>query len=318
MSTAAQPTVWSTCDQEEAAASLAPAYGRVQVVGEAADPFCMSVARLRSGPVGLRRSRVLGSPSRFRAEDPRVLKVARATAGSVLLEVGRDRIAVGADPVLFPQEPFTSTWEAAELDAVVLEAAAVQDFARDLLDDPGFRLHFTGHAPVPGAETDRWRTAMDRLRREVLWDAEAMGIPLIQEHAFRTAARAVLSCFPSTFSDTPAPQEGQSLPGVVRRARAFIDAHLDEALGVAEIAAAARVSPQGLVLAFRRHLDTTPAGYLRAARLDAAHRDLVAADPSDGTTVETVARRWGFADPARFAEAYRGQHGQGPDAALHR
>ena len=82
MSTAAQPTVWSTCDQEEAAASLAPAYGRVQVVGEAADPFCMSVARLRSGPVGLRRSRVLGYPSRFRAEDPRVLKVARATAGT--------------------------------------------------------------------------------------------------------------------------------------------------------------------------------------------------------------------------------------------
>lgn len=316
--TAAHATVWSTHDPEEAAGSLSPTYGRVVVRGPVADPFSMSVAVVRSGPVGLRCSRVLGAPSRFRAEEPRVLKVGRVVAGSLLLETGGNRIAVGAQPVLFPQESFTSTWDAVELDAVVLDAAAVEGYARDLLDDPGFALRFAGHNPVSDAEAERWRTAIGRLKRDVLGDAEAMDVPLIREHAFRTAARALLSCFHSTFSQTPAPDRCAALPTVVRRARAFIDAHLDEALGVAEIASAARVSPHGLVVAFRRHLGTTPAGYLRAARLDAAHRDLTAADPADGTTVAAVARRWGFSDPAQFAEHFRAQHGRAPDAVLQR
>ncbi|MUN63776.1 helix-turn-helix domain-containing protein [Kocuria sediminis] len=94
------------------------------------------------------------------------------------------------------------------------------------------------------------------------------------------------------------------------------ETHLAEPIGLPEIAAAARLSPRGLQAAFRRHLDTTPTGYLRTARIDAAHTDLLAA--SGAQTVAEVAARWGFAHPGRFAAAYRDHYGETPAETLRR
>ncbi|MBV9820387.1 MAG: helix-turn-helix domain-containing protein [Solirubrobacterales bacterium] len=56
--------------------------------------------------------------------------------------------------------------------------------------------------------------------------------------------------------------------------------------------------------------------YLRRVRLEAAHRELQAADGSDGVTLGAVGRRWGFAKPGRFAGAYRVVDGQPPSRTL--
>lgn len=56
--------------------------------------------------------------------------------------------------------------------------------------------------------------------------------------------------------------------------------------------------------------------YLRGLRLEQAHRDLEAADPVYGDTVSGIARRWGFANPSRFATAYRQAYGVHPSATL--
>ena len=69
-------------------------------------------------------------------------------------------------------------------------------------------------------------------------------------------------------------------------------------------------------IAFRRQLDTTPMAYLRRVRLDRAHEQLRAADPGQGTTVTTVATRWGFASPSRFTADYRAAYGELPSHAL--
>lgn len=58
-------------------------------------------------------------------------------------------------------------------------------------------------------------------------------------------------------------------------------------------------------------------GYLRQGRLDAAHRELLAADPTRGATVTTIAARWGFPYPSRFAATYRRTYGQHPHTTLH-
>ena len=65
----------------------------------------------------------------------------------------------------------------------------------------------------------------------------------------------------------------------------------------------------------RRHLDTTPYGYLRRVRLERAHRDLQAGSPAD-TSVAAVAGRWGFADLGRFAAQYRTAFGRLPSQTL--
>lgn len=77
------------------------------------------------------------------------------------------------------------------------------------------------------------------------------------------------------------------------------------------------MSPRGLQAAFRRELDTTLLRYLREARLDAARRELLAAQLTNQVTVTAVAARWGFTSPGRFATAYRTRYGETPAATLY-
>ena len=50
-------------------------------------------------------------------------------------------------------------------------------------------------------------------------------------------------------------------------------------------------------------------------RLDRAHRDLQAADPSLDT-VMAIAGRWGFSHPGRFSSAYKEAFGTPPSHTL--
>jgi transcriptional regulator GlxA family with amidase domain len=101
----------------------------------------------------------------------------------------------------------------------------------------------------------------------------------------------------------------------VQRAVGFIEANADIDITIADIARAAGVTARAVQLAFRRHLDITPAGYLRRVRLDQAHRELQAADPDHGS-VTAVAYRWGFSSPSRFASYYRRAYGVPPSHTL--
>lgn len=318
MSTSVNRIAWSTHDPQEAAASLAPLYGRVRVEVPAAASLSLSVTMARTGHVGVRRTKISGSTTRLEVEDFKPLKVGRADTGNLLLCAGRTRLLIGKSPVLFPQGTFESVWGDVDLRSVVLDGGAVQDYARNLLDDPGFRLVFSGHAPISDTHADRWTSTMNRLGSEVLECEETMDVPLIRDHVFRSFAHALLSCFPSTFSAHPTSCGGTVLPTAVRRAISFIDDHLGECLGVTEIAAAARLSPHDLVAGFHRHFDMTPAAYVRSARLTVVHHDLMEADPAAGVTVEQIARRWAFVSMTKFANDYCRQYGNVPDATLWR
>ena len=86
-------------------------------------------------------------------------------------------------------------------------------------------------------------------------------------------------------------------------------------LGWRDIAAAVGVTPRSVQYMFRRHLGTTPLEYLRRLRLDRAHRDLQAADPSVDT-VTAIAGRWGFSHAGRFSIAYKQVYGIKPSRTL--
>ena len=130
-------------------------------------------------------------------------------------------------------------------------------------------------------------------------------------------ASAALSVFPNTMMTSAflAP-EGQLGPATLRRARAYIDAHADQPITVTEIAADAGVSARALQRSFAGHHDTTPMGYLRRVRLERAHRELQAGDPTRGDSVGQIARRWGFAKRSRFADDYRRAYGANPSHTL--
>jgi AraC-like DNA-binding protein len=90
-----------------------------------------------------------------------------------------------------------------------------------------------------------------------------------------TVAATALAVFPNTAMGEPTIEDRRDAHrGTLRRAMAFIEAHADQDISIADIARASNVSTRAVQLAFRRHLDTTPTAYLRRVRLDHAHRDL--------------------------------------------
>jgi AraC-like DNA-binding protein len=115
------------------------------------------------------------------------------------------------------------------------------------------------------------------------------------------------------FSAQPLPA-----PRVVRRVVELIDATPAKAFTVADLALHAGVSERSLHAAFRRQLGMSPMSYVRRRRLEQAHDELLALDPTAGAKVTDVALRHGFAHTGRFAATYRRHFGESPSTTLRR
>lgn len=104
---------------------------------------------------------------------------------------------------------------------------------------------------------------------------------------------------------------------VVARARAYIEANLDEALSVESIAASAFASRRTLHRAFLEVLGETPQAYVLKRRLDRIRQDLASAAESE-RTVTLVAMHWGMPELGRMAARYRAHFGELPSQTLAR
>lgn len=312
-------TSFATHDADRGIAAMSELYTGLGMRAPADGSFELRMAATSVGPLLAHRFRLSTSESSGTGDVSGTYSVVHVLTGHLTVSAGRQTIATPL-PFLLPQGVYGGRWEGLlELSTVVLDASSVEEIARDLLGVPVFDLRFTGSTPVSPQMARHWLAQVRHFHRDVLPNTEALRTPLVRGQAFRSLAAALLHCFPNTFLAQPAPREGASAPpGPVRRAVAFVDEHLHEDVGLAEIAAAARMSPRGLQAAFRRELGRTPVGYLREARLDAARQDLLGAGPAAGETVAAVAARWGFAHPGRFASAYRARFGEPPGATLRR
>ena len=103
--------------------------------------------------------------------------------------------------------------------------------------------------------------------------------------------------------------------GVAKRARAFIDRYFREPVRMEDLCLATGVGVRTLQRCFRRCFGVTVTDYLKAVRLDAAYRDLIAAHPSRDT-VTTIAERNGCSHLGRFSCEFRERFGQLPRETL--
>jgi len=177
-------------------------------------------------------------------------------------------------------------------------------------------LRFRELTPVSTAAVRHWQSLSSHVYRDVIGNDEAMASALVRGSVFRMLVTALVETFPSNVAPVADEPGRVPLPQTVRRALSYIEEHAAEDVGVAEIADAARLTPRGLQLAFRRHLDTTPLAALRAERLRRAHDDLRTGSPAQGDTVVAIAARWGFAHQGRFAAAYQEAYGRSPRTTL--
>ncbi|MFE6709888.1 helix-turn-helix transcriptional regulator [Streptomyces sp. NPDC057695] len=229
----------------------------------------------------------------------------------------------GRDEIYGPGESFLITQPGRPYAGEVRAARyTVTMFDTDLLTEAavtGARTRgpvvLTGNRAVDPAANRRLGATVAFLRDHVLVEPDVGG--LVAATAVRLLAAVTLACLPnSATGEEPDRVDSRDAGGAtLRRAVAFIEDNAHRDIGLADIAAAAYVTPRAAQYAFSRRAGNTPLGYLRRVRLDRAHAELKASAP--GTTIiSAVAMKWGFAHQGRFAAAYREAYGVAPSATL--
>jgi AraC-like DNA-binding protein len=210
-----------------------------------------------------------------------------------------------------------------EIDFVDIDALAVR-IPRKLLEEVaaaqtgigGVDLRFDSYRPISAPLGRHWAQTVSYLTGTVLADPALMANPLVAGQACHLLASTALAVFPNTGLAASLRSPAEVTSQVIRRAMAYVEENAEQAVTVAQMAAAAGVRPRALQLAFRRQRGTTPMQYARRVRLERAHRELRAADPTAGATVAMTAIRWGFTHLGRFSTDYRAAFGVSPSRTL--
>lgn len=215
--------------------------------------------------------------------------------------------------------PVHARWaDSALVHAIVFDLRGAEQLARQMSGDDALTVRVKAPEAVSRSAAEQWDRLFGYLASCAVSDADALDESTLlgaglQRHALWT----VLSTFPTSLLDaTRRSAQTAAAPKTVRRALSFIDAHAHQPITIDDVARAAHISTRGLQYAFRRSLSFTPSEYLRRARLAGAHDELLYAAPND--SVAGIAKRWGFANTARFAAYYRREHGEHPRETLRR
>jgi AraC-like DNA-binding protein len=105
-------------------------------------------------------------------------------------------------------------------------------------------------------------------------------------------------------------------PGAVRRARAYIDAHIADPIAMEDIARAAGVNLRSLQSAYRKAFGATLTESIQTQRLELFRRRL--GDRTASQSITELAYSVGLAHLGRAAAAYRERYGETPRETLKR
>lgn len=237
---------------------------------------------------------------------------ARVTNGRQQVDSGP-----GLATILNPHRHTKMLWEAdCEMLLVQIDRAATQARARAMLGrDPGAPLRFALGLDLTSDAGRRWLG----LLRAAVAQAEAgrafagaggLSQPLIEDSLLTALLDMQDSSLHPALSSRPRAAGNLYL----RRAQAFIHAHLTDPIDASAIATAAGTSLRNLQYGFRAEFGCTPMAYLRRQRLCAARAAL--RHPAPGTTVAQIAIDAGFTHQSRFAAAYVAAFDEPPSATL--
>lgn len=225
--------------------------------------------------------------------------------------------AAGSSVLFRPEHPALAVAQDVDVTLAHLPVELVQATA-DTVYGTKVPVAFAFSTPASAALGQYW-SGLARYGADVL-ASQAFDEPLVRADLTRNLAVGLLECFPLMGDREERYLSMEAQANRYRRAVQFLDDSAPGPVTVEDAARAAGTTTEALVRAFRANhpLGLTPAQYLRRTRMDAAHRDLAAGDPTAGDTVKDIAARWGFAHPGRFARYYRQIYGVTPRHTLER
>jgi AraC-like DNA-binding protein len=125
---------------------------------------------------------------------------------------------------------------------------------------------------------------------------------------------ALLLSHPHNYSNALRCLDKPIAPRDVRRAVDYIEAHLDQAITVADLVTATGVAGRTLFMHFKSFKGVSPMRYARDARLRKVRQALLRADPE--ASVTDIALNAGFTHMGRFSVTYRRRFGESPSDTL--
>ncbi len=202
-----------------------------------------------------------------------------------------------------------------DLRLIAFDTGWLTETARAIYGDDELAVRFTGTAPVSRRLRDHWLATV----RWSLTQVPLLNEPLVRAHVRRTLATATLEAFPLVGDPRERRASAIEQASIYTSATSWIDDHASLPVTIDDVARAVGTSVAGLRRAFvaNAQLSATPEDYLSAARLSAAHTDLVDADPTR-VSVGEIAARWGFTDAAAFVDAYHRAYRADPRRTLER
>lgn len=313
-------TVLEAADLDVAGQILRDSYGGNIRINHGSQPGGLRVATSTLTPQ-VRLDHVTFAMDAAMAADPLgSLVICHVRSGRVTYPGGRGERVYGRGDVVLPVQPdqsYTAQCTETEFEAAAIDPALLSQIADTAPGRAQRPVRFTSSEPAFSDSARVWRHTYAFVRDTVLANPATATHPLVTANAARLLVSTALAILPNNAVWEPTDRDRRDAhPAVLRRAVTFVDEHADTDITVAAIAAAAHVTIRTVQLAFRRHLDTNPMSYLRRVRLDRAHHDLLAADPTR-TTIATIAHRWGFASASRFTADYRQAFGVLPRDTLH-
>src|SRR5262249_6397399 len=106
------------------------------------------------------------------------------------------------------------------------------------------------------------------------------------------------------------------VPRGVKRAIAYMQAHLGEPITIAQIVQASGTARRTLFKHFQDFRGVSPMEYLRNARFERVRQALMRGDRRQSVTA--IAMAWGFGHLGRFAVDYRRRFGESPSQTRRR
>lgn len=125
---------------------------------------------------------------------------------------------------------------------------------------------------------------------------------------------SLLEAQPNNYSEALRSKGVRIAPHHVRQVEQYIDAHARESISLEQLVTISGTSGRALFDGFRRFRGTSPMAFLRTVRMRRAREDLLSAP--NGVSVSTIAARWHFLEPGRFAVQYRQAYGETPSETL--
>jgi AraC-like DNA-binding protein len=306
---------FSTSDPEAGEVMSAEMYGAFRPRYGPTDGFTFDGRRTSAGEMSL--DHLVHSSMSIDVAPLDYLMFVFVTSGNLEVTAGdlETRLRIGATAVCPAGVPLRMSWDRLGKEVISVPLRAAQQAAAEAgaADD----VQFVGTTPVSAPMDRFWRSTVGFVAHQLETPDSPLAEPLVYAQTLSLLGAAAVKTFPNTTMTADyQPGPGMVTPGVLRRAVEFIDGNAEKPLTLTGIAAAVSVTPRALQEGFVRQYGISPLAYLHRVRMDRARLDLMAADPSRGATVASIATRWGFLDHRKFSETFTELYGQVPGSTL--